>query len=357
MSIITPTYNHERFILDCIQSVLGQTVSNWEMIIVDDGSTDRTVELALAVGDPRISVIALPNRGIQALAESYNTALEKSSAEIIAILEGDDFWPLDKLQTQLPDFDEPLVVLSSGFFLDCTESKDVLTLLPLDLPNEAALNNSPVGSSSLAMLSPQFLTFTFPVSTLIRKVALIAAGGFVQPFGLPLVDFPTFLNLGLQGEWRFHRRVLGYWRRHGQSITKNKYALILDGVYKVCEEFSQTHYGELPNAAQEIPLIDRQWLNRQIQRATILHRLNMSLGQGTRASAAAKLALSYPVGPKSRLLLLAAYLTTQAGLQTEWLFKLVKRRPWQLDYESHGGDRCVNPETEPNELPYRHLGK
>jgi len=59
VSIITPTYNHERYIGECIESVLKQTYKNWEMLIVDDGSSDKTVEIVekYAAQDSRIKLI------------------------------------------------------------------------------------------------------------------------------------------------------------------------------------------------------------------------------------------------------------------------------------------------------------
>ena len=64
VSIITPTYNHEKFIGQCIESVLSQTFSTWEQIIIDDGSTDGTLETIARYKDKRIRYIWQENMGI-----------------------------------------------------------------------------------------------------------------------------------------------------------------------------------------------------------------------------------------------------------------------------------------------------
>ena len=108
VSIITPTYNHEKYIAECIISVQNQIYSNWEMIIVDDGSTDRTYEIAkeLASNDSRIKVFTQENKGIFKLAETYNLALQKSVGSLIAVLEGDDVWLPKKLVLQVQEFEK-----------------------------------------------------------------------------------------------------------------------------------------------------------------------------------------------------------------------------------------------------------
>ena len=80
VSIITPTYNHEKYIGDCIRSVQDQTYTNWEMIIVDDGSTDRTFTIAQTSADShdRIKLCTQKNLGIFRLGETYNFALALS---------------------------------------------------------------------------------------------------------------------------------------------------------------------------------------------------------------------------------------------------------------------------------------
>ena len=72
VSIITPTYNHEKFIGQCVESVLAQTYPNWEQIIIDDGSTDRTGEIVAQYKDERVKYIRQDNLGIWRLSKRVN---------------------------------------------------------------------------------------------------------------------------------------------------------------------------------------------------------------------------------------------------------------------------------------------
>jgi len=114
VSIITPTYNHERFIAQCIESVLAQSYPYWEQIIIDDGSTDRTSEIVARYRDDRITYTRQENRGIWQLSRIYNDALMRSKGQYIAILEGDDFWPPHKLERQMKAFEESNADISWG---------------------------------------------------------------------------------------------------------------------------------------------------------------------------------------------------------------------------------------------------
>ncbi|MFH0889201.1 MAG: glycosyltransferase family 2 protein [Planctomycetota bacterium] len=90
VSFITPTYNQEKYISDCIRSALKQTYSNWEMIIIDDGSTDRTPEIIKSFFDNRIKYFRQDNLGAYKLGVAYNRVLQEARSELIAIWEGDD---------------------------------------------------------------------------------------------------------------------------------------------------------------------------------------------------------------------------------------------------------------------------
>ncbi|HWQ83752.1 MAG TPA: glycosyltransferase family A protein, partial [Anaerolineales bacterium] len=89
ISIMMPVYNAEKFIEQAIESVLAQTYPNFELIIVNDGSTDRTPELAVKYSDPRIRVIHQSNGG-ESIAR--NTALRHMHGEYVAFLDADDMF-------------------------------------------------------------------------------------------------------------------------------------------------------------------------------------------------------------------------------------------------------------------------
>lgn len=102
VSIITPLYNSEKFILSTINSVLQQTYSNWEMIIVDDFSTDKGVDLIMSViiaSNSKIKLIKLnENLGV---AQARNSALNVANGRFIAFLDSDDIWHPEKLDRQV----------------------------------------------------------------------------------------------------------------------------------------------------------------------------------------------------------------------------------------------------------------
>lgn len=101
VTVITPAYNAEKYIAETIESVQKQTFSDWEMIIVDDCSTDNTVNIAksYAENDPRINVIIQQANG--GVAAARNKALSVANSEFVAFLDSDDKWTSEKLEKQI----------------------------------------------------------------------------------------------------------------------------------------------------------------------------------------------------------------------------------------------------------------
>lgn len=99
VSIITPTYNCGKFINETIKSVLNQTYKNWEMIIVDDCSTDNTEKIVLKFDDERIKYHKLKINSGAAVART--TAMQLAKGSYMAFLDSDDIWTEDKLEKQL----------------------------------------------------------------------------------------------------------------------------------------------------------------------------------------------------------------------------------------------------------------
>jgi len=99
ISIIMPSYNAEKYIVASIHSVLEQTYKNWELLIVDDCSSDRTVEMISGFADNRIRL--LQNEVNSGAAISRNRALREARGRWIAFLDSDDTWHPEKLERQL----------------------------------------------------------------------------------------------------------------------------------------------------------------------------------------------------------------------------------------------------------------
>lgn len=98
ISVIIPAYNAECTILETIVSVQQQTFSDFELIIINDGSTDRTLELLNTVQDPRLKIFTYKNGGV---AMARNRGIAHATGEFIAFLDADDLWTPDKLELQL----------------------------------------------------------------------------------------------------------------------------------------------------------------------------------------------------------------------------------------------------------------
>ncbi|MDJ0690560.1 MAG: glycosyltransferase [Xenococcaceae cyanobacterium MO_188.B32] len=102
VSVIIPTYNSGRYIEEAIDSVLAQTYTNYEIIVVDDGSTDNTSQIVQAYGD-RVLYWYQENQGV---ASARNVGIEKAKGELIAFLDADDFFLPEKLAKQVAYFEE-----------------------------------------------------------------------------------------------------------------------------------------------------------------------------------------------------------------------------------------------------------
>ncbi len=222
VSIITPTYNHQNYIAQCIQSVLKQEYDNWEMIIINDGSTDTTAEIAknFVQQDDRIKLINQENVGIYRLHESYNKALSLAKGKYIAILEADDYWYPQKLKLQVQNFEEnPDAVMSfTTIHSKVEDSTDILRTYPD--ANNVDINwicNKP----NCSVINVFLKTVVPPVGWMIRKQPLDKIGGFSQSPHIPAVDISTAMQLARLGNFIFVEEPLGVWRMHKSQVTKN----------------------------------------------------------------------------------------------------------------------------------------
>lgn len=238
VTIISPTYNHESYIAECIQSVLRQHYTNWEMIIVDDGSTDRTAIIAnsFAQKDQRIQVYSRSNVGIFRLSETYNFALSVSKGDYITVLECDDVWVETKLINQVKAMESrPESVLCWGqAYCSTVDLKENYQLLPLGDQSSDVYNNDPIYSATRVLITSCFIP---ALTVMVRRSALLQIGGFHQKYNLPTVDMPTWQQLSLYGTFVYLPEILGHWRVNSNQVTKTLTIQLAEGVQKLAEEF------------------------------------------------------------------------------------------------------------------------
>lgn len=223
VSIISPIYNQERYVGQCVESALAQTYGDWEQIFVDDGSTDGTLDVIARHRDPRIRVIALQHRGLGALAESYNVALAVARGSVVGILEGDDAWPADKLERQVPTFDDPATFLSwgRGALIDA-EGRPVRVMSTMK--RAAPIVHVDAGPAFHRLTRENF--FIPSVTVMVRRSALDAIGGFRQTGSSLFVDLPTWLWLtgSMEGRVTYLDHELGIYRHHAAGTSTDKAA-------------------------------------------------------------------------------------------------------------------------------------
>lgn len=332
VSILTPTHNHEDFIGPCIESVTRQTYPDWEMIIVDDGSTDDTVEIArrFASDDVRIRVFARDNVGIFRLAETYNFGLAQSSGELVAVLEGDDVWKPNKLELQVKAFDSnPDAVLSWGNVV--ISSSDLTPIGPSRSGDEgrdrSTFDNRPVGT----LLSELYVeNIISAVTIVIRRNELEAIGGFQHRDGLPLVDYPTILDLAVRGPFAYVGETLAQWRWHPNQVTKTYFSQIVERAGDLAVE----HFDGLSDSVRNEVRLTRAEIEgryRQSLQDSYVQSGRYNLVQKRFGDARSDYlrALFFPgvTGPSNRLVALAGIASSLSGMDLEWLARLLGKKP------------------------------
>ena len=103
VSVIVPIYGAEKWIKGTVESVLAQTYTDFELVLIDDGSPDRSIEICEGFDDPRIRIVRQKNRGLPG---ARNTGIRHAKGQLLAFLDADDLWRSDKLAKHVQHFEE-----------------------------------------------------------------------------------------------------------------------------------------------------------------------------------------------------------------------------------------------------------
>jgi len=152
VSIIVPSYNSEKFVAETIESVINQTYSEWELLIVDDCSMDNTCEIIekIAKSDSRINLIKHVQNG--GPAKARNTAIKRAKGRYIAFLDSDDLWLPHKLEHQLEFARQRKAILSFTQYRRISSTGDKcgrLVPIPSTLDYRSLLKNTAIATSTV----------------------------------------------------------------------------------------------------------------------------------------------------------------------------------------------------------------
>ncbi len=214
ISVIAALFNHERYVSEAIESVLCQTYSNWELILWDDGSTDRSLEIArfYAKKDQRIFVFQHENGTNLGQEATRNAAITKSTGEYLSLLDTDDYFLPGKFELLLPFLKKENVGFAYGRakFLDQQTGK-------FSDPNIEA---EPEGDVVNALLWDNFICAG---AVLFKREALESNLRFdtsLKTCG----EYPLWVEIALK--WKFAKTAeeVAVWRNHGEN-TGSIYAI------------------------------------------------------------------------------------------------------------------------------------
>jgi glycosyltransferase involved in cell wall biosynthesis len=209
VSVIVPVYNAERYLGEALESVLAQTYSDYEVIVVNDGSTDGSEQVALGFGD-RIRYIRQENAGPGA---ARNRGIELARGELIAFLDADDLWLPGKLAAQVEFMEtHPGVVLSVvnyGLRVDGKDPPGGRWRLPSG-------GHWWVAPSAFLAYRDRYVPSS--PATMVRTGCLRKLGGFPTDVHYG-EDVYTWFRVGTLGKWAFGGEVLCRIRFHQESLT------------------------------------------------------------------------------------------------------------------------------------------
>lgn len=201
ISVVIPLYNKEKSIASTLRTVLNQTFSDYEIVIVNDGSTDGSVEEIEKVQDDRIRLVHQPNAGVSA---ARNRGIEEAKGDLIAFLDADDEWKPEYLATQyhlFQKYPECSVFACNYEFRDVSGKVTPTLIHKLPFAGEDGIlsNYFEVASCSHPPL--------WTSAVMVKKQAMQAIGGF--PLGIKSgEDLLTWARLAVNGMIAYSKRPL-----------------------------------------------------------------------------------------------------------------------------------------------------
>lgn len=219
VSIIMPAYNAGKYIEESIQSVLNQTHQNWELLIVNDGSTDNTQIIAesYAAKDPRVKLI---NQVNSRLGAARNKGIQNALGDWIAFLDSDDLWTSLKLEKQMlvsKEFPDVDMIYTDGWVFHDGNFNNLIPYSTI---------TGKYTSENMYVL--EYETNYIPVLSAIVKKDMVNKVGFQEEIIQCCEDWDYWLRMAINGATFYGiNEKLFYYRRHDSNMSSNSVTMRL----------------------------------------------------------------------------------------------------------------------------------
>ena len=228
VSVIIATYNRANYIHEAIDSVLKQSYSNWEIVIIDDASEDTTGEIVRKYREKDPRIFYYKNQKNLGIAKTRNKGLELARGEYIAPLDSDDIWlDKDKLKKQVEflDANPDYAMLGGGIMHIDAQSKPIKKVL------------FPVYDSVIRNIILQFNPFA-QSTLLFRKSAALEVGGYSTEYKVA-DDYDLWLKIGMKYKFTNIPQVLSGYRIHGGNITHTKRLTTAKEILEIVRKYAK----------------------------------------------------------------------------------------------------------------------
>ena len=209
VSVIMPLYNMEAYVNKSIESVLEQTFFNFELIIVDDGSTDNSAKIVSEYSDERIKYFKQINSGVSA---ARNFGILKAQGRYCAFLDPDDIWLSNKLEIQISSMEKEEIACTGTLMFYLNYNSDFFGVCGEDV----AFRQEDIACGKL---------MPFPLSSIIVRSDILNAVGLFDEDFLSAEDHELLSRIANRTEIRTIMQKLGGYRIHSQSLSNNKYMI------------------------------------------------------------------------------------------------------------------------------------
>jgi glycosyltransferase involved in cell wall biosynthesis len=215
ISIVIPTYNHSIYLKKALTSVINQTFENWEVIVVDNYSSDDTSKIINTYNDPRIKYIKNHNNGV--IANSRNNGIKFAKGEWIAFLDSDDWWKPEKLKTCVDFFNNQVdlihhdlkIISNKSHFFErkAFKSRQLKKPILIDL----LVNGNLITNSSVVVRRK-----------MLKNIGLINE----DPKLIAAEDYNTWLKISkLTDQFLYIPKKLGYYLIHDHNISSKNMSI------------------------------------------------------------------------------------------------------------------------------------